>query len=112
MLQNARALLAPYWKFEPFGLTVLEAIACGTPVIALPFGSSIDIVRNGINGFVCADASEMVRRLRRIEDIAPSSCRQSIAFTHDSLQMARQYLRLFDEVMCANRIAEAASGSA
>lgn len=75
VLQNARALLAPHWKLEPFGLTVLEAIACGTPVIAFPFGSALDIIREGVNGFVCSDAAEMVQRLYQVDDITPSECR-------------------------------------
>jgi glycosyltransferase involved in cell wall biosynthesis len=110
MLQNARALLAPYWRFEPFGLTVLEAIACGTPVIAFPFGSSLDVIQDGINGFVCSDAAEMAQRLYQVEDISPSACRQSIASTHDSVQIARRYEQLFNEVIYSSRLAEVARG--
>jgi glycosyltransferase involved in cell wall biosynthesis len=111
MLQDARALLAPYWKFEPFGLTILEAIACGTPVIAFPFGSSLDVIQNGINGFVCSDASEMAQRLYQVEEIIPSACRRSIASTHDAAQMAWRYEKMFNEVIYSGRLAEVRSGS-
>ena len=55
LLADARAMLFPIQWDEPFGLVVIEAMACGTPVLALPGGSMQELVQDGVNGYVCAD---------------------------------------------------------
>jgi glycosyltransferase involved in cell wall biosynthesis len=62
LLASASALLFPIQWNEPFGLVMIEAMACGTPVIALSGGSVDEVVRNGVSGWVCTDAEEMARR--------------------------------------------------
>ena len=59
LLGGASALLFPIQWNEPFGLVMVEAMACGTPVMALPGGSVDEVVRNGVSGWVCADVEEM-----------------------------------------------------
>src|SRR6202051_4340511 len=68
-LRDAIALLFPICWPEPFGLVMIEAMACGTPVIAFPYGSVAEIVEDGVTGFVVKDAeaaAEAVKRIPRI----------------------------------------------
>jgi glycosyltransferase involved in cell wall biosynthesis len=111
MLQGAKALIAPNWGNEPFGLATLEAIACGTPAITFPFGGSLEVVQNGINGYICSTAAEMAERLSQVDTIDPLECRKSIASTYDSAQMARNYIGLFNKVISTDFLAEVPGGN-
>ena len=64
LLKDARALLFPINWPEPFGLAMVEALACGTPVIASPRGSVPEVIRHGRTGFICATVEEMVAACR------------------------------------------------
>ena len=64
LLGNSLAMLFPIQWDEPFGLVMIEAMACGTPVLALPGGSVEEVVRDGISGFVCQTPDEMAQRCR------------------------------------------------
>jgi len=74
LLAHARAMLFPIQWDEPFGLVVIEAMACGTPVLALPGGSMPELVKDGVNGYLCADLAEMAHRAAHL-DIDPAGCR-------------------------------------
>src|SRR6202030_4385663 len=65
-LGNALALLFPIDWPEPFGLVMIEALACGTPVIARPFGSVPEILRNGVTGFIESDIDGLVDAANRV----------------------------------------------
>ncbi len=71
-LGNAAALLFPIDWNEPFGLVMIEAMACGTPVIAYPLGSVPEIVRDGVTGFIVPDLENAVRAVKRIKEILHS----------------------------------------
>ena len=66
-LGRARALLFPIGWEEPFGLVMIEAMMCGTPVVALARGSVPEVVEDGITGFVCRDAAELATRLGQLD---------------------------------------------
>jgi glycosyltransferase involved in cell wall biosynthesis len=94
LLGHSTALLFPIQWDEPFGLVMIEAMACGTPVLALPGGAVAEVVRPGVSGWICRDADELVRRARdpRIE---PSSCRHYVE-RHFSLDlMVERYERVY-----------------
>src|SRR4029077_5233756 len=74
LLSHARALLFPIQWEEPFGLVMIEAMACGTPVLALPGGSVEEIVRDGVSGWICRDVDDMAARVGDLA-IPPSVCR-------------------------------------
>src|SRR5213075_436347 len=63
LLSRARALLFPIQWEEPFGLVMIEAMACGTPVLAFAGGSVEEVVVDGVNGWICRDVDEMARRI-------------------------------------------------
>jgi glycosyltransferase involved in cell wall biosynthesis len=94
LLGNAAALLFPIQWNEPFGLVMIEAMACGTPVLALAGGSVAEIVRDGASGWICRDADDMVRRLAAL-DIAPASCRRHVEDHFRMEVMGRRYERVY-----------------
>lgn len=99
LLGNSLAMLFPIQWNEPFGLVMIEAMACGTPVLALPGGSVEEVVRNGVSGFVCRSVDEMASRARDIASlIRPQTVRQ-YAEEHFSVQhMAAGYARLYTAI--------------
>ena len=74
LLSKARALLFPIEWEEPFGLVMVEAMACGTPVLAFAGGAVEEVVADGVNGWICRDVDEMARRIAS-PGVAASSCR-------------------------------------
>jgi glycosyltransferase involved in cell wall biosynthesis len=95
LLARARALLFPIEWQEPFGLAMIEAMACGTPVLAFAGGSVEEIVRDGINGWICRDIEDMAARITS-GLVASESCR-AFADEHFSAErMVEQYLNVYD----------------
>lgn len=72
---NARALLMPIRWNEPFGMVMVEALACGTPVIAFPEGAAPELVVNGTTGFLVPDERAMAAAIGRVAEIDPRACR-------------------------------------
>jgi glycosyltransferase involved in cell wall biosynthesis len=95
---NAMALVCPYDWPEPFGLVLIEALACGTPVLAYRRGSIPEIIDDGITGFVCETLDEMANAVRRLPLIDRARCRASfdVRFTAD--RMARDYVALYERI--------------
>lgn len=77
LYQRARALLMPIRWPEPFGLVMVEAAACGTPVIAFPEGSAPEVVLDGVTGFLVDDERAMAAAIARLGEIEPAACRQA-----------------------------------
>jgi glycosyltransferase involved in cell wall biosynthesis len=94
-LGGAMALLCPIDWPEPFGLVMIEAMACGTPVIAYPCGSVPEIVRDGVNGRIVRSEDEAVAAIRDIESVDRALCRRDFEERFTSARMARDYLRVY-----------------
>src|SRR5690606_11000244 len=94
-LQNAVALLFAIDWPEPFGLMMIEAIACGTPVIAYEHGSVPEVMKDGVSGFVVRDLEEAVRAAERIEQVDRHGCRSYFEERFSARRMARDYLRVY-----------------
>ncbi|HEU4499086.1 MAG TPA: glycosyltransferase family 4 protein [Sphingomicrobium sp.] len=94
-LGSAFAMLHLIGFEEPFGLSVIEAMACGTPVIAYRRGSMPEIIDDGVTGFLVDSFDEAVAAIERIDEIDRATCRKHVAerFTVD--RMADQYLALY-----------------
>jgi glycosyltransferase involved in cell wall biosynthesis len=95
---DALALLFPIDWPEPFGLVQIEALACGTPVLATPRGSVPEIVDQGVNGFLCETTTDFVRALDRIATIDRRACRATFERRFTSDVMAAAYERVYDRV--------------
>src|SRR6185369_13983676 len=86
LLGNALAMVFPIQWNEPFGLVMIEAMACGTPVLALPGGSVEEVVRDGVSGFVCNSIEEMAERAKQsLSKIKPQTV-HSYARQHFSVE--------------------------
>ena len=92
---RARATLFPIRWEEPFGLVMIESMACGTPVLAFPRGAAPEVVCDGVSGFLCRDADEMVRSLGRVDELAPERCRAWVKERFSTDSMVAGYERLF-----------------
>ncbi len=102
LLANAMALLFPIDWPEPFGLVMLEALACGTPVIARRRGSVPEILRNGQTGMVCDSDDEMVDAVRQVAHLDRGRCRKEFEQRFSVAVMARAYLDVYERA-CTGR---------
>ena len=90
------AMLFPIqWK-EPFGLVTLEAMACGTPVLAMPGGSVPEVVREGVSGYVCRSVREIVKRVQNLET-DPATIRRYVEENFSIAKMVGKYVTLYQE---------------
>jgi glycosyltransferase involved in cell wall biosynthesis len=90
-LRHAAALLFPIRWPEPFGLVMPEALACGTPVIALREGSVPEVLENGVTGFVCHVEDDLVRAVDRIPELDRGRCRAEAERRFSPAAMADAY---------------------
>jgi glycosyltransferase involved in cell wall biosynthesis len=97
-LGNARVLLFPIDWPEPFGLVMIESLACGTPVVAFRQGSVEEIVEDGINGFVVDDADQAIAALRRIDEIDRSICRRTFDARFSVGRMTADYVAIYEQL--------------
>jgi len=96
LLGGASALLCPVRWEEPFGLVAAEAMACGTPVIAIRRGALPELVEDGVTGFLCDDEREVLEAVEKCDEIDPQACRERVERLFDSRRMVREYLELFE----------------
>lgn len=101
-LGNARALLFPIDWPEPFGLVMIESMACGTPVIAYRAGSVPEIIDAGITGYVVGDVDEAVDAVRRAEKLDRRLVRDMFETRFTAERMARDYVDIYREVISGN----------
>jgi glycosyltransferase involved in cell wall biosynthesis len=98
-LGNAAALLFPIDWPEPFGLVMIEALACGTPVIAYPRGSVPEIIPDGVCGFLVRNIHEGVEAVKRIGEIDRRACRRHFELNFTDDRMARDYLSIYEAIV-------------
>jgi glycosyltransferase involved in cell wall biosynthesis len=97
--QHARATLFPIQWGEPFGLVLIESMACGTPVVAFRKGSVPEIVVHGKTGFVVDSIDTMVGAVKAIHLIEPNDCRRHVKENFSIASMARQYSDLYQRIV-------------
>lgn len=101
-LANARALLHLIHFDEPFGLSVIEAMACGTPVIAYRRGSMPELIEHGVTGFLVDSFDEAVAAIRRVDEIDRAACRRAVEARFTVDRMADSYLALYDRILAGS----------
>lgn len=99
LLPQAACLLAPITWPEPFGLFMIEAMACGTPVIAFDRGSVREVVDDGKTGFIVHDVAGMVAALEELGQISAVDCRSHVRQHFDVARMADDYLATYEYVV-------------
>jgi glycosyltransferase involved in cell wall biosynthesis len=102
LLQRARAVLFPISWDEPFGLVMVEAMACGTPVIATPRGAVPEVIADEETGFIVGVdryADEAAAAIQRLGEIDPRACRARVVDRFSKEAMVEGYERVFEEIM-------------
>jgi glycosyltransferase involved in cell wall biosynthesis len=98
-IAEAKALLFPIQWEEPFGMAVIEALACGTPVVAMNRGAMPEIIEHGVTGFLANNEDEFVEYMKRVDEIDPEACRRSVEEKFSADAMAQAYLDRYYEVL-------------
>jgi glycosyltransferase involved in cell wall biosynthesis len=98
-LGNARALLFPIDWQEPFGLVMIEAMACGTPVIAFPCGAVPEVIEDGVTGFIVENVEMAVRAVSHIDRLDRMRIRKRFEARFSVTRMTRDYLRIYQSLL-------------
>jgi glycosyltransferase involved in cell wall biosynthesis len=96
---DAYALVCPYDWPEPFGLVLIEALACGTPVLAYRRGSIPEVIEEGVTGISCEDLPAMIRSVEDVGRINRRHCRESFEERFTVQRMVRDYVTVYERLL-------------
>ena len=96
LLGGARCLFIPSLAQETSSLVAMEALACGTPVVAFPSGALADVIEDGRTGFLVTDEQEMADAIERVAELEPEACRETARRRFSLTRMTEQYLETYD----------------
>jgi len=99
LMAGAYCLLAPITWDEPFGIFLIEAMACGTPVVVFNRGSAPEIVLDGITGYVVESVEEMMAAVKKIGAIDRNRCRKHVKFNFDVRRLGQSYLDVYRMIL-------------
>ncbi len=99
LYSKARAFLLPIRWEEPFGLVMIESMACGTPVIAYGHGSVPEVVKNGETGFVVNDFNSLLEAIKKVSEISPLQCRKWVEERFSVSRMTDDYLNFYQKAI-------------
>lgn len=102
--QKAKAFVTPIQWEEPFGLTTIEAMACGTPAISLRRGAAPEIIKHGKTGYVVSGMHEMAEAVRKISKIDRAACRLHVEENFSNQQMVNNYEAVFQRLIAQNTL--------
>jgi len=103
LLRGATALLNPLSWPEPFGLVMIEALACGTPVVATPCGAAPEIVDDGVTGFLRTGIGGLAEALRAAGDLDRDACRAAALSRFTTTRMVSDHVRLYERLLRQHR---------
>lgn len=98
-ISRAKALLFPISWDEPFGMAAIEAMACGTPVVAMARGALPEIIDHGVNGFLAKNDDEFKYYMKRVGEIDPRACRESVAKKFSAKEVSKGYVDRYKQVI-------------
>jgi glycosyltransferase involved in cell wall biosynthesis len=99
LLRNARCLINPIAWPEPFGMVMIEALACGTPVVASPQGAAPEIVQEGVTGFLRNDPEALATAMRKVGELDRKACRAAVEDVFSADRMVQDHLELFADIL-------------
>lgn len=102
LLGNALALLFPIRWNEPFGIVMIESLACGTPVIATRYASTPEVIDHGKTGFLCDSGNDMIEAVKNIYAINRSDCRQAVEASFNADVMTEKYLGIISKMVTSS----------
>jgi len=102
LMQGAKALLFPSLFYQPFATVVLQALACGTPVIVTNMGAMPEMIKHGKTGFLCNNANELSQAINNIKTISNTDCRLDAEKRFDRKMMTKEYIKLYEEILKGN----------
>jgi glycosyltransferase involved in cell wall biosynthesis len=103
LLGGARCLLVPSLAPETSSLVAMEALACGTPVVAFPNGALADIIEHGTTGFLVRDRQEMTEAIAAAPSLDPETCRAAARARFPAARMVERYLALYRQLVSSQR---------
>jgi glycosyltransferase involved in cell wall biosynthesis len=101
LLGDAIALVNPIRWHEPFGLVMVEALACGTPVVSFREGAAPEIIESGETGFLVDDESAMAEAIGHLDEIDRASCRAAVEGHFSMQRMVAEHVELFEQLLAA-----------
>lgn len=110
LLAGAEVLVNPIRWPEPFGMVMIEALACGTPVLAYPEGAAPEIVDHGCTGFLCRDEDDMARHVDLAAGLDRAACRASVAGRFSSARMVEAHMELYRGLLASDQPSDTAAG--
>lgn len=102
LLADATCLLNPIAWAEPFGMVMIEALACGTPVVATPLGAASEIVEDGVTGFLRRDEASIVQALQEVGDLDRGACRAAAEARFSTTRMVGEHVEVYERLAGAN----------
>jgi glycosyltransferase involved in cell wall biosynthesis len=99
LLGEAAALLFPICWPEPFGIVMIEAMACGTPVIAYPLGSVPEVMRDGVSGYIVPDLDSAIEAVKKIDRLDRKKIRKYFEQRFTAAHMTQDYLRIYERMV-------------
>jgi glycosyltransferase involved in cell wall biosynthesis len=110
LLVGARCLLFPVLWEEPFGMVMIEAMACGTPVVALRGGAVPEVVVEGVTGLICDRSAELPAAIERAPSLDPAACRRHVAANFGVAQFGSGYEQIYKQLVPAGTCTSADTG--
>jgi len=111
LLADATCLLNPIAWPEPFGMVMIEALACGTPVVATSSGAAPEIVRDGVTGFIRDSETALAAVLDQVGHLPRQACRDDVERRFSLRRMVAEHVRLYEQVLEARTEAAASRGN-
>jgi glycosyltransferase involved in cell wall biosynthesis len=99
LLADAKGLLFPIRWNEPFGMVMLESLACGTPVLAFEEGAVPEVIEDGRTGFICEDEADMVEAVGRVGSLDRRECRAAVEGYFSTRRMVAEHIELYEELI-------------
>ena len=112
MFKKASCVLFPIQWPEPFGLVMTEAMACGTPVLAIRNGSVPEVIADGKTGFICNTVEEMIKAVDKIGQIRPIDCRRHVEENFSTDRQVERYEAAYRKILEAEKVKHALLKSA